>query len=175
VAASACNPYRAMEISDRFGLHCEETNPTIEKLKEIRITKAYWFFSSERPTSVPENAVPQNKDGHVLVHVDASFNDLRSAYPNLDKAFLLRAEGVPPVHLRAERGYWNSECYLRVPEEEFARMKPDIPYRLEPVATKNDFSWTVDKNVVLVKSIHPSEAIDIDDRSNMNASLPVGR
>ncbi len=154
------NPYRATEISDRFGLHCDLPNPPVEEIKEVRITKAYWFFSPDRPEWIREDYVRKNGDGHVLAHAEASFKDLRVVYPKLDKAFLLRAQGQPPVALKAERGYWNSECYLRVPEEQYARMKPGIPYQLEPVATEDEYRWVVEPGVVLVKGDQPPPVAD---------------
>ncbi len=160
------NPYRATEISDRFGLHCDLANPPVEEIKEItgikkvRITKAYWFLSSERPAWIPEESVKKDEDGHVLVHAEASFPELEAVYPRLQKAFLLTAEGHPPVPLRAERGYWSSECYLRIPRAAYARMKPGIPYRLESAATDSEYQWVVADGVVLVKSAQPPDAQD---------------
>jgi hypothetical protein len=149
------NPYRTTEISDRFGLHCDVPNPPVEEIREVRITKAYWFFSPERPQWISADYVKKDGDGHLLAHAEASYKDLRAVYPKLDKAFVLRAQGQAPVYLAAERGYWNSECYLRVPKEQYDQMVPGIPYRLEPVATEGEYRWVVEPGVVLVKSDQP--------------------
>lgn len=145
------NPYRTTEISDRFGIHGALENTPVEEPKIAVISKVYWFLSDERPASIPADSVRRNSDGHLLVHVDLSFDDLNLIYPGMDKAFVLTAQGQRTVHARAERGYWGSECYIRIPAAELAVMKSDVPYRLEPANPDAEYGWRVEEGVRIVR------------------------
>jgi len=70
------NPYATVAVADQFGEHADIPNPPAEqnKLSHFTITKAYWFESSNRPRSIPADAVEQDGSGHMLVHVDEPFD-----------------------------------------------------------------------------------------------------
>ncbi len=156
------NPYRTTEISDRFGIHCRMENPRVKEKKIVVITKAYWFFSEDRPKSISDKLVRQDNHGHVLFHVDASFNELRAIYPKLGKTFVLSTEGRPDVIGSAERGYWNSECYIRIPREELVKMVPGVPYKIRPTDQKSDYRWEVKDNVRITKRYSgPGQAVPL--------------
>ena len=145
------NPYCTMEISDRFGLYCEMPNPAPKELRKVTITKVYWFFSDERPGWIKEQSVRKDKHGHMLAHVDASFDELRLIYPKLGKDFMLWAKGHPTLSARAERGYWNSECYIRIPEQEMNKMVKGVPYRLAPANPDRESKWIVNDEVCITR------------------------
>ncbi len=142
------NPYLTTEISDRFGIHSNLENP---ETRVVRITKAYWFLSDQRPRHIPETSVEKNGDGHILAHVETSFQELARVYPKLPTEFLLFSEGKPAIHARAERGYWNQECYLRIPANELAKMEPDIAYHLKATTGEAEYCWDVAPQVRLTK------------------------
>ena len=145
------NPYRLTEISDRFGIHSRLENTPVEEPKVATISKAYWFFSDQRPAWIPADSVQQKSDGHLLVHVDLAYDALKTVYPKLDKEFVLTAAGRPTVRAQAERGFWNAECYLRISSEQFAKMVPDVPYELAPMRSDAQHRWTVERNIRIVK------------------------
>lgn len=145
------NPYRLMEISDRFGIHSRIKNTPVIDVKVATISKAYWFFSDQRPGWIPADTVKPKSDGHILMHVDLSFDDLKTLYPKLDKEFVLLAADRPKVAATAERGYWNSECYLRISDDQFAKMASGVEYELMPAKTDSEFNWAVPGKVTLVK------------------------
>ncbi|MFC1636390.1 transglutaminase domain-containing protein [Planctomycetota bacterium] len=145
------NPYCTTEISDRFGLYCDMPNPDVKKLRNVTITKAYWFFSGERPGWIKKETVRRDKNGHILAHVDVPFDELKLIYPKLDKDFILSAKGYPTLRARAERGYWNSECYIRIPEKEMNKMARGVPYRLAPANPDQEYKWIVGKNVYITR------------------------
>jgi hypothetical protein len=147
----ASNPYRTTELSDRLGIHAKLTLGPAPDSEIVAVTKAYWFFSKDRPDSIPAESVQLNSDGHLLLHVERSFADLERVYPNLNKEFALSADGHPPVQARAERGYWNSECYLRIPADDNAAMAPDVSYRLAPADADGEYVWKVADDVRIVK------------------------
>lgn len=149
------NPYRTTEVSDRFGLHCKMENPEVKVPKVVTITKAYWFFSDERPEWIKEESVEKNEDGHILVRVDASYDDLQLVYPKLEKVFFFRAEGQPEVRAMAERGYWSSECYVRIPVEEYTKMKAGIAYRIVPAGAEGEYRWKVADGVTISRPVLP--------------------
>jgi hypothetical protein len=145
------NPYRTTEVSDRFGIYCKIENPIVEPRRLVTIAKAYWFFSNDRPDWISEELVTRNQDGHILLHVDASSDELKLIYPKLAKQFVLSAKGRPHVKAKAERGYWNSECYVRIAEDQFTKMKPGIQYTVIPVEQNPDYRWEVDKAVHITR------------------------
>jgi len=120
---------------------------------ELRITKAYWFHSPDRPKWIKAEKVPQDGSGHLLVHVDHNIDPtkLRQLYRNADKQFVLKAEGQPDVPARAERGYWGtSEFYVRIPPEDYAKMAAGATYRLV-VPDGASSKWNVGPSVTIVK------------------------
>lgn len=128
----------------------------VETPKVATISKVYWFHSQERPTFIPENAIPQSSDGHLLMHVDLNGRELPELYRKLNKDFVLTAEGQPTVTAKAERGFWSSgssECYLRIPAEELAKMKVGVPYRLTPANPDGEFRWKIAENVTITKPL----------------------
>lgn len=145
------NPYRTTELSDRFGIHAKLSNPPVEEVKVARIEKAFWFFSDERPDWIPADYVSQDGDGHILFHVNVTFDDLKSLYPKLRKDLVLKADGKPPVRARAERGYWNQECYVRIPADELGKMQRGVEYALEPVDQEGEYRWEVDEKVRITR------------------------
>jgi len=130
-----------------------ERMPTVQRLT---ISRAYWFYSKERPESIPEDAVRKDKDGHILIHVEERPNTsgtfYRSFYGAADKNFILRAAGYPDVKARAERGYWNQEFYLRVPKEQYQKMVWGVSYALQPVNWASEYRWHVREGVTITKS-----------------------
>lgn len=145
------NPYRTTEISDRFGIHSTLENTPVDDPQVAVISSLYWFLSDERPDWIPADAVAHDSDGHLLAHVDLEFDDLQRVYPKLEKEFLLTAEGQPTVHVYAERGHWNSECYLRIPADELHAMTPDVPYRLAPANADAEPGWRVASDVSIIR------------------------
>ncbi len=145
------NPYRTTEISDRFGIHSRLENTPVNDPKVAPISKAYWFFSDQRPDWIRADSVEQKSDGHLLVHVDLAVDELKAIYPKLNPEFVLTAAGQPTVRAQAERGFWNEECYLRIPADQFAIMAPGVPYELTPAKTDGQHHWRVEGNVRIVK------------------------
>ena len=166
------NPYSTIELSDLFGCHSNIPNPVvhIKEHKQLTISKAYWFHSSERPRRIPGEAVPKDHDGHILFHIDEWFEgegigQYKSFYDMADKHFLLKAQGHPDVHAKAERGYWGQEFYIRIPEQEHVKMEIGILYTIHPVNSHPKYQWEVSQGVAIRKS-------DEFNRQKSSASLP---
>jgi len=126
--------------------------------KHLTISKAYWFHSDQRPSSIPADAVPQDDDGHMLFHVNEWFEELGTAdqyRPFLNQAdnqFLLKADGHPDVNAYAERGCWSKEFYVRIPKREYIKMAEGIPYTVLPVNSNPKYQWKVALGVTICKS-----------------------
>ncbi len=153
------NPYSTIELSDLFGRHSNIPNPVahVKEHKQLTITKAYWFHSSERPRRIPGDAVPKDHDGHILLHIDEWFEgegtvQYKSFYNMADKHFLLKAQGHPDVQAKAERGYWDQEFYIRIHEEEFVKMEIGVLYTIHPVNSHPKYQWKVSHEVAIRKS-----------------------
>jgi len=134
-------------------LNVQSPSANLTDKKNVTITKIYWFSSPNRPQSIPENwdAAQSQDDGHLLVRVDASFDDLKEMYPRLGKKFVLSADRREDIHAQAERGFWGSECYIRIPAGEYVKMEPGIAYALRPLDQDGDFRWTVRDNIRITR------------------------
>lgn len=126
--------------------------------KHLTISKAYWFHSDERPSSIPADAVPKDDDGHMLFHVDEWFEEIGTANqyrPFLNQAdnrFTLKADGHPEVHAYAERGCWSKEFYIRIPKREYIKIKTGVTYTIHPVNSNPEYKWKVASGVTIYKS-----------------------
>lgn len=125
-------------------------------VQHLSVSSAYWFHSKERPESISESEVAKDEDGHILIHVDERPDTspalYRRFYRGADKNFILTATGYPDVRARAERGYWNQEFYLRVPEEEYRKMVPYVSYVLQPVNDAPKYRWRMKAGVTIAKT-----------------------
>ena len=148
------NPYCTTELSDRFGIHSKIQRSSENDLAIATIIEAYWFFSDQRPNWIKENLVTKGRDGHFLVRVDPGPAGIRVVYDELSKEFVLKAPGQRSIRAHAERGYWNNDCYFRIPRDEFEQMKPGVPYSLEPLSQADSAHWKVGKDVTLTRAIH---------------------
>lgn len=144
------NPYRALVVSDRFGVHGEIDNPGPPPV--LRITRAYWFHSEERPTNIPADAFDENDgSGHVLVHVeyDGSWHQMNDVYDRVDRTFALVAPGQKSVPAFAAVGCWGREFYLRIPPEALKTMTRGVAYRLVAANGSKGWKWGVGPGVTL--------------------------
>jgi hypothetical protein len=148
-AFAHANPYATRELSETWGSHCV-LDPKLRDRTLLPITRLYWFHSPESPAAIPASTIRSGgKDGHLLMEVTSGFDVLNDAYAAAPKEFSLVAAGHPVLTLRAERGYWGRVCYLRLPAEELARMKPGIRYRLVPVQPVGRETWTVSGDLTI--------------------------
>lgn len=152
------NPYSAIGLSDLFGCHSSIPNPLVptKEHKHLTISKAYWFHSNHRPGWIRSDAVANDNDGHMLFHIDEWFEaegiaQYESFYSSADKAFLLKSEGCPDVRANAERGYWNQEFYIRIPEKEYTKMRAGVPYSIHPMNSNPGCQWKVSQGVTICK------------------------
>jgi hypothetical protein len=152
------NPYSVIGLSDLFGCHSNIPNPLvpIKEQKHLTISKAYWFHSNQRPAWIPDDAVAHDKDGHILFHVDEwlegeGLAQYKTFYSGVDKAFLLKSEGHADVRANAERGYWNQEFYVRIPEKEYTKMAAGVPYSIHPVNSNRKCQWKLAQGVTIRK------------------------
>lgn len=147
------NPYATIALTDRFGQHASVANaPTqpASSLKQFSISKVYWFHSEDRPKAIRADSFKRDGSGHLLMHVDQSFDMDRfsSLYREVDKQFTLTATGKPVVPLRAERGFWGNEFYLHVRPEDYSKMAAGIPYQL---GASNAEHWKITDALTIVK------------------------
>lgn len=130
-------------------------SPKIKEHKLLTISKAYWFHSDQRPSSIPSDAVPKDDDGHMLFHVDEWFEgtgnteQYRSFLNQVDKRFILKADGYPDIQANAERGCWSREFYIRIPKSEYVKMVPGISYTIHPVNSNPKYQWKVIPDVTI--------------------------
>lgn len=152
------NPYSTIGVSDRFGEHADLANPEVAKreLAGLTIGKVYWFHGPERPQSIGADECANDGSGHVLVHVEETFEgveELLGVYQSLDKEFVLKAKGEKDVRVEARRGFWFNEFYLQIDGPEFATMAAGVPYALHALNAGGPPKWTVKPGLTLTKGV----------------------
>ncbi|MHC4973900.1 MAG: transglutaminase domain-containing protein [Planctomycetota bacterium] len=154
------NPYSTRELSDRFGAHARiENEPVPEpvEFKRLTITKAFWYWSAERPGKVEMRLSDPREAGHVLLKVkenqpDGGSAQYRPFYASVGKDFVLRAKGKKDVPAQAMRGYWASGLfYLRIEPADLKRMTLGVPYALVAKNGHAEYQWTVSEEATLTR------------------------
>jgi len=120
-----------------------------------------------------------DRDGHMLVHVNEWFDDQTSSqynsfYDQANNAFLLKCDGKPDVRAFAERGYWAQEFYVRVPQQEYAKMQPGLAYTLHPVNGSRDRQWRVSDSVTIRKPAAKGNESSPETRGRARLDGPRG-
>lgn len=161
------NPYSAVSVSDRTGVHCDLPEPPRQRSTEhahAHITRACWFHSPERPERIGEGEVPRDDAGHVLLHAadwqdGVGISQYSRFYAEVDKQFTLEARGLPTLTAEARRGFWGPEFYLQIPPDQYARMQEGIPYRLVARNASEEHQWQIDPGVELTKQPQKPRAL----------------
>jgi hypothetical protein len=157
------NPYRATEISDRYGVHCNLANPESKEHRQITIAKAYWHDAADAPGEV-KNAywIAKDRAGHLFVHGDEWFKgehyaQYKEFMIRADPNFKLVADGAPDITGKLSSGYITAESQnlreieIRFDPAEFGKMLDDLTYRLVPVNGNEKYRWAVADGVVVKK------------------------
>jgi hypothetical protein len=102
-------PYSALAVSDRFGVHANVPNDLLPRRRAptLTIERAYWWTS---PSAGRDGPARRRSAGHFLVHVREGKPGIKSAqykaFRNAcgQRSFLLTAkEGEAPVRAQATR------------------------------------------------------------------------
>ncbi len=165
------NPYRTLEVSDRFGRHAAIPNPEPEggarpcgppAHKTLTVAKAYWEGSADMPPGLKGSRVLGPKGAGVFYfHAkewfsNATYVQYRPFRDKSDPNVVLKAEGLPNVFARATGYFFTSgdgserEFRFVLERSELAKMKPGVAYSIHP---KNDsaYKWQVADGVRLVR------------------------
>ena len=159
------NPYRATELSDRFGIHCTLSNPEVEikEHNEITISKAYWHDSDDAPEIVKASEhIRADGAGHLFIHGDEWFRgepytQYKDFMRRADPDFRLVAEGQEEIKGSLSSLYITHESRaireieIRIPPAEYAKMARGVSYRLVPVNSKDEYQWKVEDSIRIRK------------------------
>jgi len=159
------NPYRALELSDRFGIHLDLDNPTVEikEHKTITISKLYWRDSKDAPDIVRNNEyVKSDGAGHLFIHGEEWFKgehytQYKDFMSKADQYFKLIADGYPSIHSKLSSLYITDETQelreieIKIEAKEYERMQKGVPYRLVPNNSNEKYQWKVPENISITK------------------------
>jgi len=157
------NPYSCISLSDRFGTHCKLDNPATDEFKALTIESTYWLGDDSVRGSVKMKLGDgEEQAGHLLLRVSEGRNGEGASqyaefYQHVEKDFLLRGKDGLELHAQARRGYWADpkngvkDFYIRIPPEDFARMKPGAAFEIAAPAAKDGFAWNVKAGLKIVR------------------------
>lgn len=135
------NPYSCVSLSDAFGPHSKIPNEPLGALREALITRLVWYDDPARTPKLTTDLGAAEGAAYLFAHIDAGGSDADAGdysdfFRDVDKHFVLRADGQPDVPAEALMKYWVdlgsdvNEFILRIGAVDFARMAPGVRYAL---------------------------------------------
>ena len=159
------NPYRLLEVGDKFGKYAQLPNPPVEiEHKTITISKAYWPESPDTHAEVrnlPSGA--GTGDRRFFTHGEEWFENAgdylqyKLFMRRADKNFVLRSKDKPDVACRVSMNFYTHasrnlrELEVVIPAAEYAKMEPGVAYTLVPTNAQEPYRWKVGEGVVLAR------------------------
>jgi len=148
------NPYRTLELDDRFGAHANVPNPEepLDATTEVTIARAYWY--ADRPAGIQSSWMGKDDRGYLILHLERHADDLREFLKLASPDFALVAEGHADVPARGCGNWWidpakdHREICLLIEAADYARMAKGVAYALRP-RNRPGFTWTVAGGVVI--------------------------
>jgi hypothetical protein len=169
------NPYRTVEVSDRFGRYARLPNPPAREHKHITIARAYWAdapdaFEDMRRLAARHSAV----DGatRLFIHGDEWWDDAgdylqyKLFLQQVDKDLVFRAKDQPDVKGRVTMSFYTQasaqlrEVEVAIPREEYARMGRGVPYTIHPVNAVPGYQWKVKEGVTIARPLSVEERLE---------------
>jgi hypothetical protein len=155
------NPYRAEEVSDRFGKYARVENPQTQEHRVLTLSRAYWPGSPDCPESFKKSNAAKAMDpkaGYVLAHAEEWFPDEPYGQYSVfikgaAKEFLFRADGHPDVRGRVWGSITNPpdvhEILIVIAPQEYAKMEPGVDYVLVPKDGPAGYGWKTTGRVAI--------------------------
>ncbi len=158
------NPYCATEVSDRFGIYCDLSNPEVEEKAHrlITLTKAYWPGAPGAPEGIKSSGSGADGSGFLFVHGDEWFKgepytQYKIFMGRADPHFKLVAKGVPEIAGSLSGLYITSESSalreieIKFKSAEFEKLRDGVTYRLVPVNATKEYRWSVADDIQIAK------------------------
>jgi hypothetical protein len=155
------NPYRAEQVSDRFGKYARVENPEAQEHQALTLSRAYWPGSPECPESFKKSRSAERMDpkaGYVLAHAqewfpDESYGQYSVFIKGAAKEFRFQAEGHADVLGRIWGSFTDPpeihEILIVIAPQEYARMEPDVEYVLVPKNGSAGYEWKTKGRVAI--------------------------
>ena len=155
------NPYRLVELDDRFGRHAKVDNPPAREHRHLTVERAYWFDDANAPEWMRGSIDGNDGGGHLVLHcaewlTGEPYTQYKKFMRKADGAFVLRADGEPDVNAVLSGAYWTHETtgvrdfHLHIRSEDYRKMKPGVPYRLVPL-NDSDYKWRVAERLTVTR------------------------
>ncbi len=155
------NPYSCIGLSDHFGAHSKIVNEPVSGLREATISRLQWYDDPDREPKLTTDLGERGDAGFFFAHIecrDTPFGarEFSEFYKASKRDFVLR--GPDGVELRAHglMKYWVdldkdvNDFILRIEAEDFARMKPGVPYELAWTG-EDPLRWNVARGLTLTR------------------------
>jgi hypothetical protein len=153
------NPYRAEQVSDRFGKYARVENPEAREHQVLTLSRAYWPGSPECPESFKRSKSAGRMDpkaGYVLAHArewfpDEPYGQYSVFIKGAGKEFLFRAEGHADVLGRIWGSFTDPpevhEILIVIAPQEYAKMEPGADYVLISKNGSAVYQWKTEGRV----------------------------
>jgi len=139
------------------GREGERPAPAVAPTEHARLTivKVYWADSPDAADWI-RKALPGG--GHLMAHVDEWIDgqdgdQLKLFTKKVDRRFVLKADGRPPVEAEAAVGCFSSSDgkfrEILISVSDHAKLARGVDYRLEPRNTADGYTWAVKAGVVI--------------------------
>jgi hypothetical protein len=154
------NPYSCVSLSDLFGAHSKIANEPLSGLREVTITRVYWYDDPKKDRKLTTDLGTRDGAGFLFAHIesaDSSFggSDWMEFFRAASKRFVLRARGREDVPAEAMQKYWVdsgrgiNDFILRIEPADFARMMSGVEYELAWDGKDQALRWKIDKGVAI--------------------------
>jgi len=150
------NPYRTLEIEERFGAHARIEKPPVEPPPEaIALDRLLWTDSAELPSELKTSL--RDSFG-VLAHAapGTSYERLKEFQARCDARFFLEAEGRTTLSALSPRGgvTWGDSCWILIPfgPADRAALAEDVAYRLRASNREGVGRWNVTDGLTITRA-----------------------
>jgi len=150
------NPYRTLEIEERFGAHARIENPPVAPPPEaIVLDRLLWTDSAELPAGL--QASLRDSFG-VLAHAEpgTSYERLQEFQARCDARFFLEAAGQTTLSALSPRGgvTWDGSCWILIPfgPADRAALAEGVAYRLRASNRASPGRWSVAEGLTITRA-----------------------
>ncbi|MDR3702811.1 MAG: transglutaminase domain-containing protein [Candidatus Sulfopaludibacter sp.] len=156
---SSVNPYRLLQVSDRFGARARIANPPVadEELRSVTVKEAYWKAALPGAAQATlKEGDPTNPDFYIGIqeYIPHYVNQMRDFEAKAGHHFVLSSPGHPDLYatlsgMKLSNGAQYQMWGVRIDAPSRTGISPGAEYVIRPVNTNEIYTWGVKTGVVV--------------------------